>query len=97
MIIDILTLFPEMFVPVTSSSILKRAVMRGILEVNLTNIRDFAYCKHRIVDDSPFGGGAGMVMKPEPIVLAVESAMARAQARGVVNTRVVLMSPAGNP
>ena len=71
--------------------------MRGILEVNLTNIRDFAYCKHRIVDDSPFGGGAGMVMKPEPIVLAVESAMARAQARGVVNTRVVLMSPAGNP
>ena len=96
MIIDILTLFPEMFVPVTSSSILKRAVTRGILEVNLTNIRDFAYCKHRIVDDYPFGGGAGMVMKPEPITLAVESVIARARERGLVSTRVVLMSPAGS-
>ena len=95
MIVDILTLFPEMFAPVTTSSILKRAVARKILDVNLTNIRDYAYCKHRVVDDYPFGGGAGMVMKPEPIVLAVESALERARARGVVNSRVILMSPAG--
>jgi len=95
MIIDILTLFPEMFVPITTSSILKRALVRDLLEVNLTNIRDFAYSKHRVVDDYPYGGGAGMVMKPEPIVLAVESVLARAKDKGVTKSHVILMSPGG--
>ena len=89
--IDVLTLFPEMFTPVVGSSILKRAVERDLLSVKLTNIRDFAYDKHRVVDDYPYGGGAGMVMKPEPIVLAVESVLAEAK----VKPRVILMSPAG--
>lgn len=93
--IDVLTLFPEMFVPVTTSSILKRANEKGLLEVHLTNIRDYAFDKHRVVDDYPFGGGAGMVMKAEPIVLAVEDVLQRARGAGVVKSRVILMSPAG--
>lgn len=96
MIIDILTLFPEMFAPITTSSILKRAVEKGLVDVRLTDIRDFAFSKHRVVDDTPFGGGAGMVMKPEPIVLAVESVLERARQSGILASRVILMSPAGS-
>lgn len=84
-----------MFVPVTTSSILKRANEQGLLEVHLTNIRNFAFDKHRVVDDYPFGGGAGMVMKPEPIVLAVEDVLRRARDAGVDKSRIILMSPAG--
>ena len=62
--IDILTLFPEMFAPVTTSSIMGRAVERGIIDVRLTNIRDFSNDKHNRADDYPFGGGGGMVLLP---------------------------------
>jgi len=71
--IDILTLFPEMFQSPFSTSILKRAIDRGLVSVNLHNIRDYTYDKHHTVDDYPYGGGAGMVLKPEPIFEAVES------------------------
>lgn len=69
--IDVLTLFPEMLRPMLSASILGRAVENGILQVNLVNIRDYTRDKHRRTDDYPFGGGAGMVMFPQPIMDAV--------------------------
>ena len=70
MLIDIITLFPEMFGGVFGESIIKRAVEKKILEIRLTQLRDFAFDKHRQVDDSPFGGGSGMVLKPEPMYRA---------------------------
>lgn len=70
---DILTLFPEMFAGAFDSSIIKRAVDNGFVEIALRNIRDYAPGKHRITDDTPYGGGGGMVMKPEPIFNAVEA------------------------
>jgi tRNA (guanine37-N1)-methyltransferase len=87
--IDILTLFPEMFDGPFGSSIIKRAREKGLVHINTINIRDFAYDKHRVVDDYPFGGGAGMVMKPEPIYGAVSSAKE-------TNTgKVILLCPQG--
>lgn len=71
--IDVLTLFPEMFDGPLGHSILRRAIDRGLLEVRLTNIRDFTTDRHRTVDDYPYGGGPGMVMKPGPIFDAVEA------------------------
>lgn len=71
--VDILTLFPEMFDAVLNNSIIGRAVQNGILEINCIQIRDFAFNKHRQVDDYPYGGGQGMVMQAEPIFLAYQS------------------------
>lgn len=71
--IDILTLFPEMFIGPLSESIVKRALQKGLVEIHTHNIRDFATDKHHRVDDYQFGGGAGMVMMPEPVVAAIES------------------------
>ncbi len=71
--IDILTLFPEMFQGPFSVGIFQRAIDRDLVEVNIHNIRDFTHDKHHIVDDYSYGGGAGMVLKPEPIFEAVES------------------------
>ncbi|OPY58188.1 MAG: tRNA (guanine-N(1)-)-methyltransferase [Pelotomaculum sp. PtaU1.Bin035] len=92
--IDILTLFPEMFAGPFTSSILKRARERELIEVNLVNIRDFSINKHRTVDDTPYGGGAGMVICPEPVFGAVEHVAAL---RGSRPGRVVLMCPQGRP
>ena len=71
--INILTLFPEMFTAVTESSILGRAGEKGILDINLINIRDFSTDKHNKADDYPFGGGVGMVMLPQPVFDALKS------------------------
>ena len=68
---DILTLFPKMISSVLEESILKRAQEKGLLEVRIINIRDYTTDKHKMADDYPYGGGAGMVMKPEPIFNAV--------------------------
>ena len=70
--IDILTLFPEMFTPL-STSILKRAREKGLIEINVIDIRDYTLDKHKKCDDTPFGGGAGMVMMAQPIVSAIEA------------------------
>jgi tRNA (guanine37-N1)-methyltransferase len=86
--IDVLTLFPGMFRGPFDESIVKRAVDRGLLEIEVHNVRDFAEGRHKMADDYPYGGGAGMVMKPEPIFAAVE-AVRRA------GSRVVLMSAQG--
>lgn len=91
--VDILTLFPEMLTGPFSSSILKRAQERGLLEINLVNIRDYSPNKHHTVDDTPYGGGAGMVMSPEPLFGAVEQV---ARELGFM-PGVVLMSPQGRP
>ncbi len=86
--IDILTLFPEMFTPV-KTSILGRAVEKGILEINLTDIRDFSKNKHKKTDDYPFGGGGGMVMTPDPIFCALE------EIKPDPSSRIIYMSPRG--
>lgn len=70
--INILTLFPEMFSGFTQESIIGRAVEKGLIEINVVDIRDYCYDKHKQADDLPFGGGAGMVMKIEPILRALE-------------------------
>lgn len=71
--INILTLFPEMFSGFKSESIIGKALERGLLEINIIDIRDFCYDKHKQADDMPFGGGAGMVMKIEPLFRALET------------------------
>ena len=70
---DVLTLFPEMFSGYLSQSLLKLAIERGLVEVELHNIRDWAAGRHRVVDDRPYGGGPGMILKPEPVVECVEA------------------------
>jgi tRNA (guanine37-N1)-methyltransferase len=86
--IDVLTLFPEMFTPVTEESILGRAGENGILDIRLTNIRDYSLDKHKKADDYPFGGGAGMVMLAAPVFGALESI-------GAKGKRILYMSPRG--
>lgn len=73
---DVFTLFPGMFTGPFDASIIKRAVNAGLLEIHIHNIRDYAAGKHKITDDMAYGGGGGMVMKPEPIFAAVESVLA---------------------
>lgn len=87
---DVFTLFPEMFSPYLDESILKRAREAGLLEVGLHNIRDFTTDKHRTTDDEPYGGGGGMVMKPEPIFTAVETVLGAPPA-----CPVILLTPQG--
>ena len=89
---DILTLFPAMFDGPLTESILKRACENGLIEVALHNIRDWALDKHATADDSPYGGGAGMVMKVEPIALAIEAVKLKSP-----NAKVVLTTPCGRP
>lgn len=90
MIFDVLTLFPGMFAAPLGESILGKAQARGLVTVRLHNIRDFAFDKHQMTDDRPFGGGEGMVMKPEPIVAAL-----RAVEELGPPSRVILLSPQG--
>ncbi len=92
MIFDILTLFPEMFLTPLEGSIIGKARAEGKITVNLFNIRDYAEGKHRVTDDYPFGGGKGMIMKPEPIIRGVEALQASKP-----KAQVVLMTPQGTP
>ncbi len=88
--IDVLTLFPGMFPGPLDESIIKRACESGRLQLGVHDLRDYTHDRHRTVDDRPFGGGPGMLMKPEPLFEAVEAL------RGE-KTRVILTSPAGRP
>ncbi len=90
--VDILTIFPGMFAGPFGESIIKRAIERNAVEIHTWNIRDFSTDKHRTVDDYPFGGGAGMLMKPEPIFLAFDHLQ---HLTAPSRPRVVLMSPQG--
>ena len=89
--IDIVTLFPDFFTSPLQSGLLGKALANDIASVHLTNPRDFALDKHHRVDDEPYGGGVGMLMKPEPIFAAVESLPSLAQ------RQVLLMTPQGEP
>ena len=90
--IDVFTLFPDLFDPYLEASILGRARLAGLLQVGVHNIRDYATDKHQVTDDEPYGGGGGMVMKPEPIFAAVEGVL------GVPpQIPVILLSPQGRP
>ncbi|MFD1705860.1 tRNA (guanosine(37)-N1)-methyltransferase TrmD [Siminovitchia sediminis] len=88
--IDILTLFPEMFAGVLGSSILNKAAEKKAVSYQITNFRDFSTDKHKTVDDYPYGGGAGMVLKPQPIFDAVTHVQ-----KGYDRSRVILMCPQG--
>lgn len=90
--IEILTIFPQIFDGFKTESLLGKAQERGLLELNITNIRDFADLPHLHVDDSPYGGGAGMVFKAEPLIKAVESAKTR-----LPDGTVILLTPGGAP
>ena len=90
---DVLTLFPEMFSGYLTQSLLKLAIDRGLVSVNLHDIRDWALNKHHSVDDRPFGGGPGMVIMPGPAVEAVEAVQQLDETPG----RVVMLTPQGRP
>jgi tRNA (guanine37-N1)-methyltransferase len=86
--IDVLTLFPAMFAGPLDESIIQRARTNGVLDLQIHNLRDYTHDRHKTVDDRPFGGGPGMLLKPEPIFEAVENL-------GREKTRVILLTPAG--
>jgi tRNA (guanine37-N1)-methyltransferase len=90
--IDIVTLFPEICRAPLSESIMKRAQDNRIVDLHIHNLREWTTDKHHVVDDAPFGGGQGMVMKPEPIFAAVEDLKSKVEDR---KSKIVLMSPAG--
>ena len=87
---NIVTIFPEMFKASLNESILKKAQEKSLFKINLFNLRDFAEGKHKVTDDYPYGGGGGMIMKPEPIVKAIESINDEKP-----NSKVILMTPQG--
>jgi len=89
--LDIITLFPDFFTSPLNSGILARALSKGIAKVNLINPRDFSQDKHKKVDDEPYGGGVGMLLKPDPIFAAVESLDV------LPRRQVILMTPQGDP
>ncbi len=91
--IDILTLFPGMFQGPLTESIIKRAVDAGLLTIRVHNLRDWTNDKHHVTDDYPYGGGAGMVMKPEPVFAAVEAVLA--QSDSSPSTPVIMLTPQG--
>ncbi len=92
MLFEVLTTFPGMIDAITNESILGRAQSKGLIDVNAVNIRDFTADKHRTTDDAPFGGGPGMVMKPEPVFDAVDSLVSRGRGG---RPRILLMTPQG--
>jgi tRNA (guanine37-N1)-methyltransferase len=86
--IDIVTLFPGIVEPALAESMIGRARARGLVDIRVANLRDYAESKHRVTDDAPFGGGGGMILKPEPLFAAVEALRTPA-------ARVILMDPRG--
>ena len=100
--IDILTIFPRMFEAVLNESILKRAQKKGLLKIYVHNIRDYSLDKHKKIDDRPFGGGPGMVMRTEPIFRAIEQIKSKLSAKGgfahggkTKKPKIILLSPQG--
>ncbi|MCY4375798.1 MAG: tRNA (guanosine(37)-N1)-methyltransferase TrmD [Spirochaetaceae bacterium] len=93
MTFTVLTLFPELLTPFVATSIVGRAVERGLIDIETVDIRDHAHDQHNTCDDSPYGGGAGMVLKPEPVSRAIESVLIRRDAR----PRTVCLTAAGAP
>jgi len=96
---DVFTLLPEIFPPYLDSSILNRARQKGLINVRVHNIRDYTHDKHHMTDDTPYGGGGGMVMKPEPVFEAVESVLGLepplSQPTSASNIPIILLTPQG--
>ena len=96
---EVFTLLPEVFPPYLEASILKRATQRGLIDVRVHNIRDYTHDKHHVTDDTPYGGGGGMVMKPEPIFEAIESVLGLAAPQtppiSGSNIPIILLTPQG--
>jgi len=97
---EVFTLLPEIFPPYLDTSILKRARERGLIDVRIHNIRDYARDKHHTTDDAPYGGGGGMVMKPEPVFEAVETvlglpALSEVEGQGKSGIPIILLTPQG--
>ena len=93
---EVFTLLPEVFPPYLDTSILNRARQRGLIDVRVHNIRDYTHDKHHTTDDTPYGGGGGMVMKPEPVFEAVESVLGlEAPQAQPINVPVILLTPQG--
>jgi tRNA (guanine37-N1)-methyltransferase len=93
---DIITLFPDMVVPVLGQSMLKRAQEKGLLEVKVHNLRDYTQDRHRVADDTPYGGGAGMVIKAEPVLRAIDS-LREELSPSEPAMRILIPSPQGRP
>lgn len=91
--IDIVTLFPQMLSGYLNESILKRAQSAGLIDISIHNLRDHATSKHKITDEPPYGGGGGMVLKPEPLFAAVESIVCLNKA----SPKIILLTPQGKP
>ena len=94
---DILTLFPGLFAGFVDESLLGKARARGLLDIQLHNFRDFAEDKHNTVDDAPFGGGAGLVLKPDVLMRCVDAVRAQQQSQLSQKTPLVVLTPAGKP
>lgn len=90
--ITVLTIFPDLFASFIASSLIGKAIKNQVLKINLINIRDYATAPHFKVDDSPYGGGAGMLLMPEPLALAIEAAKSK-----LPTAPVILLSPRGTP
>src|SRR5208283_1589435 len=88
--IYILTIFPEMFVSPFGCGLFQKAVDKGVVKVDIRNIRDYTHNKHHTTDDTPYGGGAGMVMKPEPIFEAVEDIQTELAKKEITDVPVIL-------
>lgn len=96
--IDVLTIFPDFFGQVFDFGIIRRAKLAGIVAIDVHDLREFAVDKHKMTDDRPFGGGDGMVMKAEPIFLAIERLLGTtSRSEYAQGSRVVLLSPQGRP
>jgi len=89
---DIITIFPDIFTSYFNESIIKRALKKGLIKINIHNLRDYTNDKHKTVDDSPYGGGPGMVMKIEPIYKAVQFSKSKVKSQ---KSKVILFSPKG--
>ncbi|MEW6402679.1 MAG: tRNA (guanosine(37)-N1)-methyltransferase TrmD [Chloroflexota bacterium] len=92
---EVFTLLPEVFPPYLETSILKRARERGLIDVRIHNIRDFTYDRHHTTDDLPYGGGGGMVMKPEPVFAAVEHVLGPRAEPEAAEVPIILLTPQG--
>jgi tRNA (guanine37-N1)-methyltransferase len=97
---EVFTLLPEIFPPYLDNSIMKRARERGLIDVRVHNIRDYTHDKHHTTDDTPYGGGGGMVMKPEPVFEAIETilglpALSEVEGRSESNIPIILLTPQG--
>jgi tRNA (guanine37-N1)-methyltransferase len=93
---EVFTLLPDVFPPYLESSILQRARQRGLIDVRIHNIRDYTHDRHHTTDDTPYGGGGGMVMKPEPVFEAVESVLGTSSSPGqLAPVPIILLTPQG--